>query len=142
MAEQPLVSVVIPTRQRREPLRRALRALATQTAPAETYEVVIAVDGSTDGTEEMLAGLDAPFALRTVEGPRRGRAAACNAAIAAASGEVLIVLDDDMEPVPELIERHRRHHPGINRDPQRPGQLDHGGLLHQHHRGLLAGPGR
>lgn len=111
MAEQRLVSVVIPTRQRREPLRRALLALATQTAPAETYEVVVAVDGSTDGTEEMLAGLDAPFALHTVEGPGRGRAAACNAAIAAASGEVLIVLDDDMEPAPELIERHRRHHP-------------------------------
>jgi glycosyltransferase involved in cell wall biosynthesis len=41
----------------------------------------------------------------------RGRAAACNAAVAAARGEVLIVLDDDMTVVPGFVERHRSHHP-------------------------------
>ena len=73
--------------------------------------MIVAVDGSTDGTSEMLAGYAAPFRLRAVAGPQRGRAAACNAALAVARGEVLVLLDDDMRVVPELIERHRRHHP-------------------------------
>jgi len=108
---EPAVSVIIPTHQRREPLRRALLALAQQSAAAAIYEVVVAVDGSSDGSEEMLAELATPYALQVVSGPQRGRAAACNAALERARGEVLIILDDDMQPVPEFVERHRAHHP-------------------------------
>ena len=111
VADAPQVSVLIPTHQRREALQAALASLARQSAPAGTYEVIVCVDGSTDGTEEMLAAFEGPFELRSVSQPQRGRAAACNAAFAQARGEVLIVLDDDMEVVPEFIERHRRHHP-------------------------------
>lgn len=110
-SDLPGVSVVIPTRQRRAELERALRSLAQQTMPPSEYEVVVAVDGSTDGTYEMLASFASTYALRLVDGPQRGRAAACNAAIAAAAGEVIVVLDDDMEPMPEFLEHHRRHHP-------------------------------
>ena len=110
MADAPPVSVIIPTHQRRDPLRLALESLAKQTAPSDSYEVIVSIDGSTDGTEEMLATFAAPYALRTVRGDHRGRAAACNAAIAAAGGEILIILDDDMEVAPEFVERHRRHH--------------------------------
>src|SRR3954471_19416229 len=111
MADRPEVSVIIPTYQRREHLRRALLSLAEQSAPSSSYEAAVAVDGSTDGSGEMLAGLSTPYGLRTVSVPHRGRAAACNAAVAAAAGEVLIVLDDDMEVVGEFVGRHRRHHP-------------------------------
>jgi GT2 family glycosyltransferase len=108
---EPLVSVVIPTHQRREDLRRALEAFSVQSVDAESYEVVVALDACTDGTAEMVDGFGAPFALRRVAPSRRGRAAACNAAIAAARGTVLIVLDDDMEPVERFVERHLAHHP-------------------------------
>jgi glycosyltransferase involved in cell wall biosynthesis len=111
VAELELVSVVIPSHQRREPLRRALAALAAQSADPATYEVVVAVDASTDGTGEMLAELKTPYELQAVRPTRRGRAAACNAAVAAARGEILIVLDDDMQPVVDFVERHRGHHP-------------------------------
>src|SRR2546423_802372 len=111
VADAPQVSVLVPTHQRRDALRAALRSLARQSAPAGAYEVIVCVDGSTDGTEEMLAAFEGPFELRSVSQPQRGRAAACNAAFAQARGEVLIVLDDDMEVIPEFIERHRRHHP-------------------------------
>lgn len=104
-------SVVIPTHQRREALRTALESLARQTADPASYEVVVSVDASTDGTVEMLEGLDFPYDLRWVSPQGRGRAAACNAAVAAARGEVTIVLDDDMRVVPEFVERHRSHHP-------------------------------
>ena len=111
MSEAPTLSVVIPTHQRREAVRRALGALARQTAAPDSYEVVVSIDGSIDGTAEMLAGFQAPFDLRVVRGPKRSRAAARNAALEVARGEVVVVLDDDMEAAPELLERHRRHHP-------------------------------
>jgi len=107
---EPAVSVVIPTHQRRDALERALRSLGDQTAPAGSYEVVVSVDGSTDGTLEMLEAFDGGFPLRTAGGERQGRATACNRAVAMARGEVLIVLDDDMQVVPEFVERHRAHH--------------------------------
>jgi glycosyltransferase involved in cell wall biosynthesis len=111
MSDDPAASVIVPTHQRREALRRVLLSLADQTAPAASYEVIVAVDGSTDGSEEMLASFDAPYALRVTAGPPRGRAAACNSAIELARGEVLIVLDDDMQPARAFVERHLANHP-------------------------------
>jgi GT2 family glycosyltransferase len=63
----------------------------------------------------MVAGFDAPYALRVTAGPSRGRAAACNAAIELARGDVLIVLDDDMQPAPAFVERHLANHPDGSR---------------------------
>lgn len=115
MAEQPLVSVVIPTHQRREALRTVLESLSRQSVEPSDYEVVVSVDASTDGTLEMLEGLAVPYELRWVSPQGRGRASAVNAAVAAARGEVAIVLDDDMRVVPEFVERHRSHHPSGSR---------------------------
>jgi GT2 family glycosyltransferase len=111
VADGPVVSVLIPTHQRREALRRALLALAEQTDPADSYEAIVSVDGSSDGTEEMLAALDIPYDLQVTAGPARGRASACNSGLALARGEILIVLDDDMQPAPPFVESHRAHHP-------------------------------
>jgi len=111
VAEAPAVSVLIPTHQRREALRAALESLGQQTVDPGSYEVVVATDACSDGTQEMIDALAVPCALRRVEPRGRGRAAAVNAALAEARGEVAIVLDDDMRVVPEFVERHRAHHP-------------------------------
>ena len=115
MAEAPGVSVVIPTHQRREALRTVLESLSRQSVEPGAYEVVVAVDASTDGTLEMLEAFPGPLQLRWVSPRGRGRSAACNAAVAAARGEVTIVLDDDMRAVPEFVERHRANHPAGSR---------------------------
>jgi GT2 family glycosyltransferase len=107
----PAVSVLIPTHQRRQALRAALESLARQSAEADSYEVVVATDACSDGTGEMIDTLDVPYELRRVEPRGRGRSAAVNTALATARGEVAIVLDDDMRVVPEVVERHRSHHP-------------------------------
>ena len=104
------VSVVVPTYQGRDRIAALLEALRNQTIEPSSFEVVVSVDGSDDGTRELLAGVEAPFAVRWDWEPNRGRASACNAAIRRAQGSVLVFLDDDMVPTPGLLEAHRRAH--------------------------------
>ncbi len=107
----PAISVLIPSHQRCEALRRVLLSLTEQSADAADFEVVVSIDGSTDGSEEMAVSLEVPYELRVTAGPARGRAAACNSGLVLARGEVLIVLDDDMRAGEGFVERHRSHHP-------------------------------
>ncbi|MGZ4337110.1 MAG: glycosyltransferase family 2 protein [Gaiellaceae bacterium] len=107
----PTISVVVPTHQRRECVLRLLRCLATQDVADAAIEAVVAVDRSTDGTAEAVDAFEAPYRIERVEAPSPGRAAACNAGVAAAAGEIILLLDDDMEPTPSCLRRHLdRHH--------------------------------
>jgi peptidoglycan/xylan/chitin deacetylase (PgdA/CDA1 family)/GT2 family glycosyltransferase len=99
-------SIVIPTHQRREIVIRTVAALADQ--GRDDLEVVVVVDGSTDGTADALRALAVPFALTVLEQPTRGAAAARNAGAAEAIGEILLFLDDDMEAHPSLLAEHDR----------------------------------
>lgn len=103
--------MVVPTHGRRDSVRRLLDAIARQTLPPDEFEVVAAVDGSLDGTREMVDGYAAPFRLRALWQPQRGRAAACNAGARLASGALLVLLDDDMEPAPGFLAAHLAAHP-------------------------------
>jgi GT2 family glycosyltransferase len=107
--------VIIPTYERRDAVARAVHALARQTAAPDRYEVVVSIDGSTDGTRERLEGCALPCRLTIRSGPHRGRAAARNAGIAAAAGELIILLDDDMEPAPGFVAAHIAGHAGRDR---------------------------
>jgi peptidoglycan/xylan/chitin deacetylase (PgdA/CDA1 family) len=107
---RPELSAVVVTHNRRELLRNCLRSLGCQTAPVEEYEVVVAVDGSTDGTVEMLADLETPFRLSVVTQPQGGPSAARNAGAARATGRVLLFVDDDEEAAPGLVASHLEAH--------------------------------
>jgi len=109
------VTIVVPTFQRRDSVLRLLRSLGAQTFPKGAFDVVVSVDGSTDGTAKAVRAHAAPFGVSVVEGPNRGRAQACNAGIRAARGELLILLDDDMEATAGLVEAHTRAHAGTVR---------------------------
>ncbi len=106
----PRFSVVIPSHLRCESVRRLLSALARQTMEPSRYEVVVSIDGSEDGTREMVKRFEAPYALRAIWRPKSGRAAACNAGIRLALGELLVLLDDDMEPCPDFLNAHGQAH--------------------------------
>lgn len=108
------VSVVIPTYNRHARLERLLRALESEYAAGLCFEVVVIVDGATDGTEAMLAALRPRYPLRVLRQPNRGPGAARNRGVAAATGEVLVFLDDDVVPTAGLIRRHLAVH---ERDP-------------------------
>jgi GT2 family glycosyltransferase len=102
----PRVSVVVPTHQRRASLERVLRSLGGQSLPPDEYEVIVAIDGSTDGTRELVDAMRTPFALRSIWKPRGGRASACNAGWRIATGALVVFLDDDMEATHEFLAAH------------------------------------
>ncbi|MFS8523429.1 MAG: glycosyltransferase [Limnochordales bacterium] len=107
---KPVVSVIIPTYNRRELLRRTLLSLADQTYPADRFEVVVVDDGSADGTGEMVKSLRVPYSLKYVRQPNRGRAAARNAGVRAADADLLIFLDSDVAVAREFVEAHVEAH--------------------------------
>lgn len=100
------VSVIVPTYNRRDRLARLLARLEAIAQGGTPFEVIVAVDGATDGTREMLAALAPRFTLRVLEQANAGPASARNHAIRAARGDLLLFLDDDVEPAAGLIERH------------------------------------
>ncbi len=109
------ISVVIPTYQRSAAVRRVLESLARQTLGATDFEVVVSIDGSNDDTREIVSAFTAPYGLEALWQPNGGRASACNAGIRAARGDVVVLLDDDMEASPDFLAAHQRAHVGARR---------------------------
>jgi len=102
-------TIVIPTFQRRDVVTESVRALDRQ-PDSPSFEVVVVVDGSSDGTAAALRAEKLPFPMTVFEQPNRGRAAACNSGAALAEGEWLLFLDDDMEADEHLLAQHERTH--------------------------------
>ncbi len=101
-------SVVIPTFNRADGLRTCLETLREQTASADSFEVVVVDDGSTDGTAAMLAAIDLPYRLVVERQPNAGAGAARNRGVEAATGRWCIFIDDDILVDPGLVEGHVR----------------------------------
>jgi len=104
------VSVVIPTRNRMEKLRRALAAVECQTF--RDFDVWIVDDCSTDGTTELLRQgrlqedyPDIPAMHVLFNGRPVGAAGARNRALDRARGEMIAFLDDDDVWLPEYLAR-------------------------------------
>jgi glycosyltransferase involved in cell wall biosynthesis len=97
MKDNPFVSVIIPTYNRKDLLKEAIESLFNQTYPKANYEVIAVDDGSTDGTEKMLRELTEkkPCNLRYFKQKNRGPAAARNTGIKNAVGEIIGFTDDD-----------------------------------------------
>ena len=109
---KPLVSIVVPTYNRRESLRRMLDSLRQQTYPMNRFEVVVVDDGSTDGTVDGLRNFGSPYSLHVLQQAHGGPARARNHGVASAHGTLIVFLDDDVEPSPELIDEHVAAHQG------------------------------
>jgi glycosyltransferase involved in cell wall biosynthesis/peptidoglycan/xylan/chitin deacetylase (PgdA/CDA1 family) len=110
------LSVIIPTYNRAAMLRSCLEAFARQTQPTTDFEVIVVVDGSTDGTCAMLADFRAPFALRTYCQSNSGQSAALNRGAAEAQGRYCLFVDDDIAAEPDLVGAHlraQRQHRGV-----------------------------
>lgn len=88
----PLVSVIIPTKNRAKLVAEAIESVLNQTF--RDFELVIVDDGSTDNTAEVVAGFKDPrIVYHYQEGKERG--AARNQGVALSRGEFITFLDDD-----------------------------------------------
>ena len=106
----PEISVVIPTYNRLDTLRYVIPSLLAQQTDAE-FEVLVCDSMSSDGTKEYLAGVHAEQPhVKHLPGPYTGRAAARNAGIAAATGDVVLFNDADIIASPDLLAQHLKHH--------------------------------
>ena len=90
--ENPLVSVVIVTWNRREDVLETVQSVHNQTYP--NYEVVVVDNGSTDGTVEALSEADPEVKLVALS-ENRGASVGRNAGFEAAEGDIVFLLDSD-----------------------------------------------
>ena len=100
------VSVVIPCRDEATHIETLLEAVRRQDVCAE--EIIVVDTGSSDGTAEILesyAGRHPDLPLRVVSCSQPGVAAAVNAGIQAARGEVILRLDGHSCPRPDYLRK-------------------------------------
>jgi glycosyltransferase involved in cell wall biosynthesis len=106
----PEFSLILPTYNRAPVLLRVLQHLESLRYPRSGFEVLVADDGSTDGTSQKVASYRAGYDLRLLSLPHRGTGAARNQAIRQARGEFCFFLDDDVFAHPDILLEHREAH--------------------------------
>ncbi len=109
-----VITVVIPTYNRRESLAHCLESLFQQTYPHDQFEINVVVDGSTDTTLQYLKQLSFPCSRQILEQNNEGQASARNTGIRTAHGKYVLLLDDDFVCDSNLIEEHVNAHTASN----------------------------
>ena len=108
----PSVTLVISARNEAASIGAKLENLLSLDYPDDRLEVVIASDGSDDGTDELVQGYAGR--VRLVALSRVGKAAALNAAVAEAGGEILVFSDANSIYAPDALRAL------VSRSPTRP----------------------
>lgn len=108
----PSISVVIPTYNRRDVLLECLTALCAQDLAPDEFEILVADDGSSDGTAEAVTRFaeHAPVSVRYSWAENRGANAARNRAIEESRGRILVIINDDTIAVPDFLHQHLSAH--------------------------------
>lgn len=111
------LSVVIPVYNDADLLRCSLACLVDQTLLRDAYEIVVVDDGSTDATPAAIGEARARSdLLRPVRlEHNRGRSAARNAGILAATAPLIVFLDSDVLVRPDFLARHLDLHRSAGR---------------------------
>ena len=109
----PRVSAVVPTYNGRERLVETVPALLRE---PELHELIVVVDGSEDGSIELLEEMAAADErLRPLLVENGGDNRARQVGIEHATGDIVLFLDDDVVAHPGLVAGHARHHAARDR---------------------------
>jgi glycosyltransferase involved in cell wall biosynthesis len=98
--QMPLVSIIMPTYNRADTIKRAIDSVKAQTF--EDWELIIVDDGSTDNTATLVPPMDSRIVFISQE--NQGIAGARNTALQASQGELIAFLDSDDEWLPHHLE--------------------------------------
>ena len=109
MTPTPVLSVVLPTYNRRERLHKVLQSLADQDLD-EAFEVVVVSDGSSDGTDDDLRSGATPIPVLARFQDNQGPASARNLGVEMARGDIVLFIDDDVVADRALLRRHLDAH--------------------------------
>ncbi len=121
------------------PLTQAMLASLQTTLPAGLdHEIIFVDDGSTDGTREWLKTLDARRTRVFLNERNLGYAGANNRAASAATGDFLVLLNNDLVLTPHWLEPMIRAHASLGaragivgniQRSVRTGEIDHAGII-------------
>jgi len=95
-----MISVIIPTLNRDKCLNAALTSLVTQAFPVDQFEVLVVDNGSTDTTRSVTEQFIAQFPHHHIQylyEPEPGLLSGRHRGALAATGDVLVFIDDDIE---------------------------------------------
>ena len=112
------LSVVIPTYNRKKSLQECLDSLFCQDYPVEKFEIIVVDDGSSDGTDLMVASLTRKYPnIEYLQRTHQGPAAARNAGIKHSSGQIIALTDNDCLPaknwVGSILRSHKLHNEAL-----------------------------
>lgn len=107
----PTLSIIIPTRNRPQILRKCLDCIAKQTI-RDQLEVIVVIDGEDPSTAEMLASLRWSFPLLCFAIPKAQQGVARNRGVEKARGDIILFIGDDIFLAPDACEAHVRAHTG------------------------------
>ncbi|MDQ3344738.1 MAG: glycosyltransferase family 2 protein [Chloroflexota bacterium] len=101
---QPLVSLIIAARNEAASIGAKLANINQLDYPMDRLQVIVVSDGSDDGTEEIVDGHPG-HRITLLRRPREGKAAALNAAVATANGEILVFSDSNSRYASDAVSR-------------------------------------
>jgi len=106
------LSVEISTFNRKGILRMVLERLTPQTCPHDQFEVIISDDGSIDGTDAMVEEMkkSMPCTIHYLANEHHGCGGTHNIGIRRATGDIVLMLADDILPSPQLLAEHIQTH--------------------------------
>ena len=91
------LTIAVPVYNERERVGPALKELLSTSFPVEV-EIVVVDDGSSDGTADAIASIGLPDGVRLIRHERnQGKGAALRTALTAATGDVFVPFDADLE---------------------------------------------
>ena len=104
------LTIIIPTCNRSELLKRTLQGFCEQAADELQWQLIIVSDGSTDSTHRTVMDFEARLPVRFLQQPKRGVSCARNLGLSETHSPIVLFLDDDVIPSPQLIHEHARFH--------------------------------
>jgi GT2 family glycosyltransferase len=110
-----VASIIMATQNKASYLELTLASLERQSVPRDAWELIVVDDASSDETPDVLTRIEASgrLPLRWVRSEYvRGRSGARNHALRAATGRVVVFLDDDRLVGPDFLLYHLSHHEG------------------------------
>ena len=113
--KQPLISIIVPTRNRAQALSKCLQSLLQQNYNVQWYEIIVVDDGSIDDTFERVVQIKASVcqnskgSLRYLYQPCSGANAARNRGIRESQGEIIVLIDDCYDIYRRLMDKNQMY---------------------------------